>query len=277
MSNKIVNFFEIDRILKLAGLLTVITGVFGFSFQKGMIMSMNLGNLAGNYELREVFNSAILGMTFVFGKYLETDFKNAFLSLSWILLVFVALGAAIAHAFKHRENENKSTKSDFSLVAVRDKIFNSYVLSSMTFAGIGAILLIVGAFFWYVIFAVIGVLMLPALLGYLAGDAYIQHMIEHPTCVEINDEMTKQKAVWQCTQVVINGKKITGEIVLENQDSYFISQRDGFLFIKKDGSNCVYSTRSVKAKRDEKNTILFEDNVITDLCLENKIVKPLNN
>jgi len=53
-------------ITKLAAVSTIFTAIFGVGYQKGMILQMGIGNLNGSYELREIFNSAVLAYLFIF-------------------------------------------------------------------------------------------------------------------------------------------------------------------------------------------------------------------
>lgn len=42
---------------KIIGLFAIFSGIYGVSYQKGMIIGMGVGNINGNYDVREIFNS----------------------------------------------------------------------------------------------------------------------------------------------------------------------------------------------------------------------------
>ena len=46
----------LTRIAKIIGLIAIVSSIFGVSYQKGMIIKMQMGNLSGNYDVREVIN-----------------------------------------------------------------------------------------------------------------------------------------------------------------------------------------------------------------------------
>lgn len=265
--NKIEKY-TIERFAKLTGLIAIIAGIFGVSFQKGMIMSMNLGNLSGNYEIREVFNSAILGFFFAFNRFAEMSFWQLLPKTLWIAVLFLLFGFVFSYLFKHEKGVKKKLNAvGFSVNAFKGHILQSYWFSLIAGGVIGVIVAFIGAAVWYLMFAVIAVLLLPSVIGYLLGAAYIEREMDNPPCMVLSEEMMQLKHLRQCTQVTIKGKKVMGEIVLENKDAYFIQQNSAFLYITKNGENCVYSIHSETKNVTDKDKFTFNDSSIKQLCL----------
>ena len=81
---------DLTKTFQVIGLIAIMSGLFGVGYQKGIIISMNIGNLSGSYEIREIFNSAVLGYLHVFKKFkwlLESCFRF-FLSIKFIYSLF---------------------------------------------------------------------------------------------------------------------------------------------------------------------------------------------
>ncbi|MDI4669402.1 hypothetical protein MKZ42_09050 [Pseudoalteromonas shioyasakiensis] len=260
--------FTIEWFAKLIGLIAIVAGIFGVSFQKGMIMSMNLGNLSGNYEIREVFNSAILGFFFALSRFTDMDFWQLLPKTLWIAIVFLVLGLLACYLFKNEKAvKEKLNRIDFSPTSIRYRILKSYWFSSIAGGVFGIIITFIGAAAWYLVFTAIAVLLLPSVMGYLLGAAYIDRKMDNPPCRVLTEKMMEQKLIRQCTQVTIKGKKIMGEIVLENKDAYFIQQNSSFLYITKNGNNCVYSIHSKTKDIENREKFSFDDSSIKQLCL----------
>ena len=64
----------------------------------------------------------------------------------------------------------------------------------------------------------------------------------------------------------INGKKIRGEITLETKDSYFVKLNESFLYITKDGKNCMYSKFVKRKDIDAENNFEFPDSQVDEIC-----------
>ena len=246
----------LNLILKITGLTTLFTGVFGLGFQKGMLLSMGLGNLNGNYELREIFNSAIFGGLHVFSLLNELIVVNVWSEfwkyILWgvgICIVIGVVGAFFAN-FKPENIEKLKSKCNWIVI----KIFNretakkilapswwSYlfypIVLALTYSVVASVLFITR----YLLLGVGAAILLFSLLGYVVGESYVKTRYEVDPCVSITKEILKNEIVRQCTQVVINNKKIMGEILLENSAGYFLKRNDSFVFLKKDGQGCIYS------------------------------------
>lgn len=78
---------------KVFAVITLVSGVYGVSYQKGMIMGMGMGNLNGNYDIREIFNSAVFGYIDLFSKAIEINVFDIALANSPFTYVISANGS----------------------------------------------------------------------------------------------------------------------------------------------------------------------------------------
>ena len=230
----------LTRILKIIGIIAIVNSIFGVTYQKGMIHGMNLGNLSGNYDIREIFNSA------VFGYY---DFFNSFqiksiyeiMTENWIIpVIFMLFSLVIAFVYKQRHNWDKKRENVNSVVNdTFDRVASSYTLSILTGAIIGIFVNFVTAFNTHFILLMLLLSLLPATLGYYLGERNIRSIMKKPTCQDTTVDMTNQHSTRECIQFKINGTEILGNILLENSNAYFLHLTQSFLYISKDGKVCA--------------------------------------
>ena len=106
---------------------------------------------------------------------------------------------------------------------------------------------------------------LPTLLGYVAGEDFVEKAMKKEFCVSITKELLKKGKLRQCTQVSIKGKTITAKVFLENNDAYFLRRNNAFLYMTKDGNNCIYSIY-VNSEDVKDDHFKFVDKEIQGLC-----------
>ncbi len=272
----ITPFKDIDFWLKLFALGALFTGVFGLGFQKGMISAMGLGNLNGNYELREVFNSAVFGLFHLFTLVKEPGDLDLFNSLSGLVLITLFSGcllgltaAAVSMAVPDQLENVFSRLIKFTNWLVQPSWHSIYIypIISALFAAIGALLV---ALFRYVMVGLAAFLLLAMLAGHIIGEAKINSELADDVCRDVDDELRKRDHLRQCTQIVINGRPIMGVVLLENQEGYFIKRNDAFAYIKKDGTGCIFSKFVLKAETDysKQKSVKFSsiDNDLEEYC-----------
>lgn len=263
--------YTIEWLAKFIAIIAIVSAFFGVSFQKGMIMSMNLGNLSGNYEIREIFNSAVLGFLFVFNKLLQPNITALIKSAIPTICIVAVIGMLVSYLFKHPNKLKRLEKvRDVSVEVIVKTILGSYLYSALSGTFIAVLTLLGTIAFFYIVLIVLGGLIMPSIMGYLMGNAYVENEMENDVCVAINKEMLEQEHLRQCTQITIKGKKVMGEVMLENKDAYFIRKNNAFLYITKDGENCIYSIFSKSNKVNKVEEFSFADNGITNMCLSNQ-------
>ncbi len=79
---------------------TVFSSLYGLGYQKGLILEMGLGNLAGNYEINEIINSAISGYIHIFAKIARLSPLDIFLK-NQIVILFFSIGISLTAFFIH--------------------------------------------------------------------------------------------------------------------------------------------------------------------------------
>ena len=247
----------LNRIAKIIGLIAIISGIFGVSYQKGMIVKMQLGNLNGNYDVREIINSAIFGYLELFDKVSKIHVFDL-MSANWgISIVFLLIGLFVPFLYSKRHNLDGYRESTKQRVRdIIDRVASSYIWSPLVGAVIGFFANLVLSVFFYSMFMLTGVLLLPALLGYLLGASKIDSVMDKPPCTFVTDETLEKKFIRQCTHLKINGIIVKGDILLENSDAYFLHLNESFFYIKKDGKVCISS--KFKLREEVKDVKKFE-------------------
>ena len=268
----------LTQITKILGLTAIITGIFGVSYQKGMIIQMELGNLNGNYDVREIFNSAIFGYLDFFEKVSKIKILDLMSANWWISAFFVVIGFLLPFLYHNRNNiDEYRDKAKEHIRATLKKIIGSYIWSPLVLATFGVFVNFVAALISYSFLMLFGIALLPALLGYVVGTSKIDSVMDKPPCVAISEEASEQKYVRQCTQVKINGIKIRGDILLENNDAYFLHLNESFLYVRKDGTVCASSKFKLSEEIENKETFEFEHSQVDSLCnSDGALAEPIN-
>ncbi|WP_394224583.1 hypothetical protein [Pseudoalteromonas spongiae] len=265
------NTITITSLLKLTGFTTIVAGLFGLGYQKGMILTMNLGNLSGNYEIREIFNSAVLGYLHAFStleleKYWSTIITK--ISENIILLaVFIASGL-LPPIINHFEITIKNCLANFTSTpkSILANAFKSFIWSPLLV--VSCCYGIIFSFFltFYMAIIMTSVFVLPTLLGYVVGEDYVEKAMAKPFCVPITEEMLENEKLRQCTQVSIKGKTITAKIFLETNDAYFMRRNNAFIYVTKNGGNCIYSIYANSKDAKINGNFEFVDEEIKNFC-----------
>lgn len=254
------------------GLATVVSGLFGLACQKAMILGMKLGNLSGNYEIEEVYNSAVIGYFWLYKKLLETDFLPILAKDIYSDMVFFILSFGLFYVTHFYYSNPKKAKSHFEkLDSGFFYLFGNSVLPRLLASFIGATLAIMtkvmGVILTYAgILLLLSFLLLPSITGYIVGEKLIQSKIEHNTCETVSLDEYKNKYVHQCPHLKVRGKEVKGEIIFENQEAYYISVNDGFLYMAKENDTCMYSkyelTELFKKSKEEG----FKKSQLDEIC-----------
>ena len=184
----------LTRIAKVIGLIAVVSSIFGVSYQKGMIIKMQLGNLSGNYDVREVINSAIFGYLEFFDKASKIQIID-FMSTNWgVSIAFLIIGFFVPFLYKRRHNLDELRESiKLRVRDIIDRIAGSYIWSPLAGAAIGLVANLALSIISYTAFMLTGLLLLPALIGYLLGGSKVDTVMDNPPCAHITEESIEQK------------------------------------------------------------------------------------
>ena len=118
-----------------------------------------------------------------------------------------------------------------------------------------------------------GLLLLPALIGYLLGGSKVDTVMDNPPCAHTTEESIEQKYIRQCTQLKMNGETVMGDILLETSDAYFLHLNKSFLYLKKDGNVCISSKFELTENIKDIKSFKFEKDQTDDLCNAIEITK----
>lgn len=246
-------------------------GSFGVFVQKGMIEAMGLGNIQGEYSVDEIVNSAALGAAHVFVALLDIKFWEVFLkdiSVPIIISMMLFLLGVIVFwkdfsVFQFLKNH----QINFDEIKYSKKLkwCAPFIMGILAFPGFFMMLvlftLIVGLF-------CILVLIIP-IFGTMIGSHQISSKIDEDPCVGFEGESYKSERVRQCTHFSINGRQITGQILLQNKTGYFMKTNNAFLYFDNKGETCIYSKYDTKANvevRSNNDKPLFLKSEIDTFC-----------
>lgn len=253
---------------KVFAVITLVSGVYGVSYQKGMIMGMGMGNLNGNYDIREIFNSAVFGYIDLFSKAIEINVFDIALANWKVVIPFAIMGVFVPIIINFREKLKKyAEKTKNTIKSSPRYLAGSYFWAPLVGAAVGAVMNIVGAVLSLLVFFVLSILLLPALIGYISGEAKVQSIKGQLPCDQVSTEILKSKYIRQCTQLTIKGKKIMGEVLLENSEGYFMHLNKAFLYISKSKELCIYSKYEKSEVAEGQKDFQFESSQIDDICL----------
>lgn len=239
-----------------------------------MIIGMGVGNLNGNYDVREIFNSAIFGYIDFLNKAIQVNIFSLALS-NWKLVVPFALIGLLAPLISKNRERIKQYSAEYKdkLSGALKYIGGSYWLSLIVGTLLGTVFNIISALFSFLIFFLLGVAILPALIGYLSGEANIRSIKGSPVCVGVTKSILKNKYTNQCTQITIKGKRVMGDVLLETGKGYFMHTDKSFLFLSKDKEICIYSKYEKSDVVSAAEDFEFEASQIDDICAALKNVK----
>lgn len=247
--------FTFRNTAKFFAFLTIFTGAFGLCYQKGMIQAMQLGNMAGSYDAQEVFISALSGYIYIFENLTEVTAEAIFIDLFWpVCALLLILSTTFALAFQHKNRITTSLRQLKAKLFLRKKNSLSNKLhypiawlASLAIAGTISLIQVIGL---YTMLAVFAILLLPSALGHTIGAKNATDAMDHPPCISASETNPKSKIIRQCTHLTIDGKELSGKIMLENKSGYFMRLNTGFIYASKDGKTCIYSKDTRREGKD---------------------------
>lgn len=257
---------------KVFAFLTIFTGVFGLCYQKGMVHSMNLGNMAGNYDTQEVFISALSGYMYIFENLTEVTAEAIFVDIFWpTFALLLILSTVFVLSLQYKDKIRATASQLKAKISLRDRnslsskiLLPAAWLSSLATAGAVSLIQVISV---YTILATFAILLIPSALGHAIGAKKATEAINNPPCIDASEINQKSNIIRQCTHLKIDGKELSGKIMLENISGYFMRLNTGFIYASKDGKTCIYSkdTQTEGKDLDEFN---FEKDQIDGFCRE---------
>lgn len=257
-----LKIFKISNLIQYALFVGILSGIYGFAFQKGMVNEMGLDGFSVSYNIEDMYYFAFLNSL----NRIEELTSDFYFSLIFSVFVFIVLSVFFILYFSSKYDKSKEKIKDKG--KVKDKNGNKIkipiaIISTLSISIISfymqyhfKILLFI---FGFLIFA-------PGIYGYDSGREYMVEIKSKPLCGTDEDEK-------KCIKITKNGIALTGEMVLETNDAFFIRKKGYFLYITKIGDNCAFSHYS---KKDEKSTFTLDPD-IQSLCFKKPDVAKATN
>lgn len=230
-------------IAKGFGILITLTTMFGVAFQKGMLEAMGMGNINGNYDLVEIFTFAIFEYIRFFDKFFTISGYTIFWD-NWHVFAAI-LFVIICAPFTYKQKYNLNKKKRFVKIFINRifRKFSEYKFVSLVLRLISGVAVNILLFFLTGAIILLSIVIIfPVLIGFLAGNSYIDSKKHsRPPCLSIKETAQSSIFIDQCSQISFNGKIIKGEILLESREGYFLRTNTSFLYFNKDGTICISS------------------------------------
>lgn len=158
------------KTLEVISIVAVFSALFGLGYQKGLIISMGFGNASGSYEIREILNSSVLALFYVFNKLQEIEMLER-LTSSWQLMLYfsvICMGVFVIFAYFHKKPVKNEKSNNFN--GSMKKILVSYKLSSLSGLLFGAISYVFAIAFGHILVSVLSLLVFPSALGLIIAS-----------------------------------------------------------------------------------------------------------
>lgn len=207
---------------------------------------MQLGNLTGNYEVREILNSAIFGYMEIFTLIPEPYFLNL-VTENWTSIIpLILLSFILPPVYRHSKGKNQSiTFIQTQLNKFKDRIASSYILSPTVAAIMGILFNTLLNMSTYIIVFILVLGLAPAISGYRLGEIKIESIKSKSPCLSDSKSSSSVNDSKSCAYINIHGTEVYGRFLLESSDAYFLHSNSSFIYISKDGKVCALSKYKV--------------------------------
>lgn len=258
----ILKIFKISNLIQYTLFIGILSGIYGFAFQKGMVNEMGLDGFSVSYNIEDMYYFAFLNAL----NRIEELTNNFYFSLIFSIFILIVLSVFFVLYFSSKYDKSKEKIKDKD--KCKDENGNKIKIPT---AIIGTLL--TSLFMFYIqyqfkaLLFIFGILIFaPGIFGYESGREYMSEIKLKPLC---GTDEEKEK----CIKITKNGIALTGEMILETNDAFFIRKKNYFLYITKIGENCVFSHYS---KKDEKSTFTLDPG-IQSLCFKKLDVAKATN
>jgi hypothetical protein len=281
-------YITLSRILKIIPIFAMYAGVYGFAYQKGMVSEMGLENVDFNYEIKEIYFFAFLGIEKIASNFIKINYVPDLEQIFFMAAVY-GLAGLISHFFISKDNliKNHIRKKDIRFFSLFKMVIESWWISILIWSGIGAISSFVFQIFLKFSLAIVFFLLLfPGFVGFWNGTDYVKKLkTEEDICVipEVNKEY--EPLTRFCPKLVVKGQSLWSEIVLSTSNAYFLRKKGYFAYVSKKEESCAFSyygkpvdqegkVKKVKIDGSEKLPI---DPVIENICFKKPDVEKTTN
>lgn len=256
---------------KVSAVVTFISTFVGIAFQKGMLQKMGFGNMSGNYQIEEIIANALHAYLMIAEVIIKISTWKVLATNLYIILVFVAM--ALFVWLKDKKKEHIERLQDESKNYVHSRLkesFNSSYGATIMGTLVGAVVWLGTGLFKYVLVLIFAVLLLPIYASYALGQKYIGGLMQSDVCFSVSEKTKVKETAQQCTQLTIKGRKLIGSIILERHDGHFFQTNEAFIFISKDGEQCLYAGYMTKSEMEGRKLeeITFYSTQIQSICID---------
>ncbi|WP_137169434.1 hypothetical protein [Marinomonas sp. FW-1] len=238
-------YITLNLILKIIPILVMYAGVYGFAYQKGMVSEMGLENVDFNYEIKEIYFFAFLGVEKIASNFIKINYIPD-LEKIFFMAGMYGLAGFISHFFISKDNliKNYMRKKDIKFFSLFKMVVESWWISTLIWSGIGAISSFVFQIFLKFSLAIAFFLLLfPGFVGFWNGTDYVEKLkMEEDICVipEMNKEY--ETLTRFCPKLVVKGQALWGEIVLSTSNAYFLRKKAILLMFLRKKSLVLFPT-----------------------------------
>lgn len=274
-------YITLSRMLKIIPIFAMYAGVYGFTYQKGMVSEMGLENVDFNYEIKEIYFFTLLGINQIAKNFTEISFipdVNQIVSMAGI---FCFCGVVIHFSIFKKDLVKKNIKKiKYLKFPLFRKVIESFWLSGVFGSLVGMFIALISQFFLKFAFAMVFVaLLFPGFLGLFNGIGYIKELkAEERPCVIPEANKIYQSSTVFCPKLVIRGQNIWGKIVLSTNSGYFLRKNGYFAYISKNESVCAFSyygtpvDEKIRDNNTDKKSLPI-DPAIKNICYKKYMAK----
>ena len=271
------NFFSASFLTKASAFITILSGIFGLCYQKGMISAMQFGNMQGSYDVKEILYSSLQAYYSFFENISKISAYKVFDRDLYFFVSISGISSIIFYSlYVNRENIRsylQSWKIRFDNHHRTNSLPN-YLLVGFIGLVVGIAIKFVHAIGMFLFIAIIALLLLPSALAYKLGAIDAEKAMKSEPCYELTDnglaKLDKNAYVRQCTHLVINKKLLKGRIMLGTQNGYYLRINGAFVYVSHDGKSCVYSQDKIVSDIKSADSIFPSIEQLQDFCYAGK-------
>ena len=278
-------YITLSQMLKIIPFVAMYAGVYGFAYQKGMVSEMGLENVDFNYEIKEIYFFAFLGIEKIASNFIKINYVPDLEQIFYMAGLF-GLAGLISHFFISKDNliKNFMRKKDIKFFSLFKMVIESWWISILIWSGIGAIYSFAAQIFLKFSIAIVFFLLLfPGFLGFWNGAGYVKELkTKEDFCVipEMNKEY--EPLTRFCPKLVVKGQSVWSEIVLSTSNAYFLRKKGYFAYVSRKEESCAFSYYLVPSNQEdqgEKNEkkALPLDSAIENICFKKPDVAKAKN
>ena len=197
-NNDMWDIFSFGNLAKFFAWITVLSGVLGVCYQKGMIATMQLGNMSGSYDVKEVFSSALSAYYSLFDTLFNSKAEVFFdehliiyFSLSYLALMFWIYVFLNKTAISSKIEKSKSYLQKLKL----ERSPVNYALIVAISSLLAIVFKVFSMLFKIVVLALFAILLVPSIIGYQLGKNDALKVAKKDVCFKQDKDIGTEKTL----------------------------------------------------------------------------------